>query len=135
MAVNAQSSSSIPHPLRAISNSPSGQRFQMVFHFVWHHKPRYCFGISAACAVPVARNSVAMLVRNKFFIASPDIRLLHGGNEGWRVEADCFGQVDQLDYVKPPLATLEARDPRLRSFELLGELNLPDIGLFALSSH
>src|SRR5215831_14745662 len=43
----------------------------MVFHFVWHQSPRYCFGISTACAIPVARNSAAIPDRSSFFIFAP----------------------------------------------------------------
>jgi hypothetical protein len=60
---------------------------------------------------------------------------LHNCNKARRVEADRLRQLNQFDDVETPLAALEAGDPSLGLFELLGQLNLPDSGLFALGRY
>jgi len=61
--------------------------------------------------------------------------LLDCGNHGRRIEADHLGQVDELDHVEAPFAALKTGNPSLRAFELLGELNLPETGPFALGDY
>jgi transcriptional regulator with XRE-family HTH domain len=61
--------------------------------------------------------------------------LLHCGNKVRGIEANRLGQFYQLDDIQTPIAALKAGDPGLRSFELLGQLNLPDIGALALGNH
>jgi transcriptional regulator with XRE-family HTH domain len=61
--------------------------------------------------------------------------LLHGGHDGRCVKADRLGQIDELDHIEAPIAALETGNPGLRPLQLLGELDLADIGALALGNY